>query len=192
MANFYTDSLPTILKDEGGFQNFTNDSANYCDGVLIGTNKGISAIGYKGYYGKCPTVEQMKNLTEQQAGAIFKKNYWDKVNGDKIENPSVAQMMMQYIIGSGASQLSDIKQIANATGGKNTLSINDYPITDKDAEFINSLNQLNFWTALKTWRLQFYERLVSSNPEKYGKFLNGWKARLNRYTFEEKKKQETT
>lgn len=73
MANFYTDSLPTILKDEGGYQNLSYDSANYCDGKLIGTKYGISAIGYKGYYGVCPTVEQMKNLTTDQAAAIFKK-----------------------------------------------------------------------------------------------------------------------
>lgn len=185
MANFYTDSLPTILKDEGGYQNLSYDSANYCDGKLIGTKYGISAIGYKGYYGVCPTVEQMKNLTTDQAAAIFKKNYWDKINGDKIKNVSVAQMMMQYIIGSGASQISDIKDIADSVGGKDFLVSDDSNITDQEIDYINSLDQLKFWTALKTWRLKFYDLLVAKNPAKYGPSLNGWKARLNRYTFSE-------
>lgn len=185
MANFYTDSLPTILKDEGGFQNFTYDSANYCNGVLIGTNRGISAVGYKGYYGVCPTVEQIKNLTADQTAAIYKKNYWDKINGDKIKNSSVAKMMMQYIIGSGASQISDIKDIADSVSGKDSLISNDLAITNAEADYINSLDQFKFWTALKTWRLKFYDLLVAKNPAKYGPSLNGWRNRLNRYTFED-------
>lgn len=182
-------ALPKILKDEGGFQADPNDNANYCDGKLIGTNRGISAIGYKGYYGKCPTVEQMRALTSEQAGAIFKRNYWDKINGDKINNFSVAQLMMQYIIGSGASQLSDIKDIANKVGGKNVLVSNDLAITDADANFINGLNQQVFWEALKSWRLEFYKRLVAQKPS-LQKFYNGWVNRLNSYVYsnDEKKK----
>jgi len=42
MADF-NPILTKTFKFEGGFQNSANDTANYCGGVLIGTNRGISA-----------------------------------------------------------------------------------------------------------------------------------------------------
>lgn len=72
MADFNSIASKTF-KFEGRYQNYTTDTANYCNGNLIGTNHGISAIGYKGFYGKCPTVDQMKALTIAQAKMIYKK-----------------------------------------------------------------------------------------------------------------------
>jgi len=183
MANFDKIALQTF-KFEGGFQNMANDSANYCNGALIGTNRGISAIGYKSFYGVCPTVAQIKALTETQAKAIYKAKYWDKLSLDNVTNDSVAALMFQYIIGSGASQISDIKAVANKTAGKQLFVENDNYMTAADAEKINGLNQQKYWQALKDWRHAFYLRLVNSNPSKYGPFLKGWQNRLNTYTFE--------
>jgi lysozyme family protein len=193
MADFNL-AYPKIKKDEGKFQNYSNDSANYCrNGNLVGTNLGISTMAYEGYYGYCPSVEQMKNLTEAQAKEIYKNKYWDKLNLDKVKNQSVAALMMQYIIGSGASQISDIKAIANKTNETgNKISENDNKPTDSEIDFINKLDQRKFWNNLKEWRMNFYDRLVKSNPEKYSPFLKGWQNRLNSYKYEptvnEKKK----
>lgn len=172
------------LKKEGGFQSFPEDTANYCGGQLIGTKYGISAIGYKGFHGVCPTQEQIKALTQNDAFKIFKRKYWDRINGDKINNASVAAMMFQYIIGSGASQLSDIKAIANATAGKKLIAEVDTDITNEEAKIINSLPQRKFWDNLVSWRKEFYTRLVKKQPEK-AKFLQGWLNRLNSYKFED-------
>ena len=172
------------LKKEGGFQKFSDDSANYVNGVLIGTNRGISAQAYYTFYGRVPTEADMKALSQDQAYQIFKKNYWNKINGDKIKNQSVAAMMFQFIIGSGASQLSDLKDIANKVNGKDVLSSNDTPFTDSQIEFINGLNQLKYWEALKKWRHEFYIKLVAKKPG-LKKFLNGWQSRLNSYVFKD-------
>jgi lysozyme family protein len=181
MANF--DPIFNLtLKHEGGFQQLPNDSANYVNGKLIGTNKGISAIGYYDFYKKIPTVEQMKNLTFDQAKAIYKKNYWDKINGDKINNQSVAELMFQFIIGSGASQLSDLKDIANKIAGKKLLASVDKTFTDAEAQIINSLPADKYWAALKAWRHAFFIRLVNAKP-KLKQFLKGWQNRLNSYVF---------
>lgn len=183
MANF--DKIVGVtFGHEGGFQNYPNDSANYCGGKLIGTNRGISAQGYAAFYGVCPTVEQIKALTESQARQIYKAKYWDKLSLDNVKNDSVAALMFQYIIGSGASQISDIKDVANKTAGSKLFVLNDNYMTVKDAEKINGLNQAKFWENLKAWRMAFYDRLVASNPTKYGPFLKGWQRRLNSYTYE--------
>lgn len=182
MASFDL-SAAKAFKAEGGYQADPADNANYCDGKLVGTNRGISAVAYKGYYKKCPTVEDMKRLTVNQALAIYKAGYWDKINGDRIKNQSVADLMFQYIIGSGASQLSDLKAIANTTAGKKQIAEIDTSITAREAEIINSLNQATYHNNLKVWRAAFFKRLVERVPEKR-KFLQGWLNRLETHKFD--------
>lgn len=181
MASF-DKAIINTFKAEGGFQQDSSDNANYVNGILIGTNRGISAQGYYAYYKKVPTVNDIKKLTVEQAKEIFKGNYWDKVCGDLINNQSVAELMFQFVIGSGLSQISDIKDIANKIGGKTVLTLNDLPITKQDAFFINSINQESFHARMKEWRFDLYNRIVAKNPAKQ-KFLKGWQNRLNTHKY---------
>lgn len=182
MASF-DKAIVNTFKAEGGFQQDPNDNANYVNGVLIGTNRGISAVGYYSYYKKVPTVNDIKNLTVEQAKQIFKGNYWDKLNCDLVKNQSVAELMFQYIIGSGASQISDIKDIANGIDEKDLVILeNDNPIQPKEIEIINNLDQAKFHAALWKWRLAFYDLVVLKNPKKL-KFLKGWQNRLATHKF---------
>jgi lysozyme family protein len=170
------------LNHEGGFQKFPNDSANYVKGKLIGTNRGISASAYYTYYKKIPTEQDMRNLTKQQAYQIYKANYWNKINGDRINNQSVAELMFQYIIGSGPAQLSDLKDIANAVAGKKLIASVDRTFTDQEIDIINKLPAQKYWEALKAWRHAYFIRLVKAKP-KLAQFLKGWQRRLNSYKF---------
>ena len=182
MADFEK-AIGNTFKSEGGFQNDPADNANYVKGVLIGTNRGISAQGYYGYFKKIPTVSDMMKLTPEDAKKIFKGNYWDKIGGDLIKNQSVAEMMFQYVIGSGASQISDLKDIANAVYGTESLIENDLPFTEKECFFINGLDQEAYFNALYAWRYNLYDIIVKRNPAK-GKFLNGWRNRLATHVYE--------
>lgn len=200
MANF-DPVFNLTLNHEGGFQKFPNDSANYVKGRLIGTNRGISAQAYYTFYNRIPTEQDMRALTKEQARAIYKKNYWDKINGDRIKNQSVAELMFQYIIGSGASQLSDLKDIANRVAGKKILASVDRPFTNAEIDLINKLPARIYWEALKAWRHAYFLRIVQNSINRWAKenkrqpteaealkftlkkFLKGWQKRLNSYTF---------
>lgn len=200
MAQF-EEAIKNTFKAEGGFQAHVNDKANYVNGVLIGTNRGISAQGYYEYFKKIPTVDDMKNLTVEQAKLIFKSNYWDKVAGDQIANQSVAELMFQFVIGAGSSQLSDIKDIANQTQGQVVLTSNDLPISKGDVAFINGLNQQSYHANLKAWRFHYYDLIVARSiaawelahkrkitekealTETKKEFLHGWQNRLNTHIF---------
>ncbi len=182
MASFDKAILNTF-KAEGGYQNDPHDNANYVNGILIGTNRGISAQGYYSYFKRVPTVDQMKNLTVEDAKRIFKGNYWDKLACDFIANQSVAELMFQFIIGSGASQISDIKDIANGIDDKDSIIMeNDNPIIQREVIIINALDQAKFHASLWKWRLAFYDLVVLKNPKK-AKFLKGWQNRLNTHIF---------
>lgn len=182
MANFEK-IVQISFNWEGGYSAYSNDTASWCDNKLIGTNRGISAIAYKGYYGYCPSVAQLKALTEDQAKAIYKKLFWDKLQLDYVKNDSVAQMMFQYIIGSGASQISDLKAIANDTAGHELFKENDTPFTIDQAKDINGLNQKRYFENLQQWRLDFFDRLVASNPS-LKMYLQGWRNRTLSYHYE--------
>lgn len=71
------------LGEEGGYQCEPSDAGNWTKagrkGELKGTKYGISALSF-------PSLD-IKNLTVEQAKDIYRKGYWDKVEGDKLSPP---------------------------------------------------------------------------------------------------------
>lgn len=183
MADFNSIAQKTF-KFEGGYQNHSTDTANYCNGQLIGTNHGISAIAYKGYYGKCPSVAEMKTLTIEQAKAIYKKNYWDVIQGDSIANQSVAHIFFDAHIASGGYGIKRIKQYINQYYGSSKVSVNTSKLTASDSTLINNADPKKLFDIAKQGEINNRNSLVTSNPSKYGMFLKGWLSRLNQITFD--------
>lgn len=171
---------------EGGYQNFTTDTANYNSlGQLSGTNHGISAIAYEQYLHRPPTVADIKAITKEIAKAVYKKLFWDKVQGDQLKNDSVAHIVFDSHIGSGGVGLKQVRQAINKTAGKAVVSIGSSPLTMGEANIINGLNQEHFFNTLKEIRLAFFQYLADSNPAKYKMFLKGWFNRLAKINYSE-------
>jgi lysozyme family protein len=100
MANFDIAHKKTSV-NEGGYTNDANDSGNYVDGKLIGTNLGISAPVLKAYLKRTPTVAEMKNLSPAVAAAIYKKNYWDVMKGDDWNSQDNANKVYDMCVNAG-------------------------------------------------------------------------------------------
>jgi lysozyme family protein len=183
MADFNSIAAKTF-NFEGGYQALSKDTANYCNGQLIGTNHGISAIAYKAYYGYCPTVDQMKSLTTDQAKAIYKKNYWDILQGDKIANNSVAHIFFDAFIASGYNGLKRIKGYVNTYYGKTVIAVNNNALTAADAAQINNAQSQKLFDIAKAGEVTNRNYLATSNPTQYAAFLNGWLNRLNQITYD--------
>ena len=95
MASFEKAST-VVAGVEGGYSTNINDKGNYLTNSdfeakknFIGTNWGISAPTLAAWRGKAVTKEDMKALTYPEALKIFKKNYWDAIDGDKIKDNSL-------------------------------------------------------------------------------------------------------
>jgi lysozyme family protein len=73
----FTECLPFILEHEGGFVNNPNDPGG-------ATNKGITLLTARAAFGASFSVAQLKALTAEQAGAIYRKNYWLAAGCDKM------------------------------------------------------------------------------------------------------------
>lgn len=104
----YDTAFAMVIGHEGGFTDNRNDRGNWTSGVigqgqLKGTKYGIAAMSY-------PDLD-IKNLTLQQAKAIYKRDYWDKVGGDQLP-PKVAFNVFDGAINSGIGRSARWLQMA--------------------------------------------------------------------------------
>jgi len=170
MANFYTADKITA-KAEGGYQDNPKDKGNFYNGVLIGTNHGITPAVYKEYYGKVPTVAEMKALPATEAQKIRKKLYWDKIKGDLVSNQSIANIWYDDAINGGVYDAAKDMQ--------RTLGIKQDGIVGSDtiSKVNNYTNQLELFNKYKLLRADEYKSF--NNPE----FEAGWLKRLDKFSF---------
>lgn len=161
---------PFILRWEGGFVDDPLDRGG-------ATNKGITIGTFRNFYGKEATVEQLKNITDEQWLHIFKCGFWDKWKADDINNQSIADIVVDWAWASGT--VTSIKQVQKILGvavdgivGNDTLTA------------INIAVQRSLFVKIHSRRIEFVENIVKRDPSQT-RFLKGWKNRINSLTFSE-------
>ncbi len=169
MADFNT-AVQQTLKFEGGYSNNPADKGNYYNGILVGTNYGVSAPVLAQYLGRTPSVDDMKNLTQQEAIAIYKRGYWDPLGADNIQNESVAGLLFDTAVNMGLGTTAKLVS--------DTLKINATIPFTSTVNVINAQDQNTFFNNFKNARAQKYEAIG-------GIFLSGWLNRLNSITFQD-------
>lgn len=88
-----------ILSWEGGYVNNPNDKGGVTNkGVTISTWK---AQGYDKNKDGVIDVKDLKLITDVDAINIMKKNYWDKWKADLIKDQSIANILVDWVWGSG-------------------------------------------------------------------------------------------
>lgn len=154
MARFI-DAHAYIAESEGGFQQMTNDTGNYVDGVLIGTNYGISAPTLKAFLGRTPTMEDMKNLTYQEAVSIYLDRYWNRIIGNEIKNQSVALLIYDGAVNQGRGAMRSI--VGESMRGLGSYIDNSEVFTNEGTSQLNSLNQEKLFLKIYNGRKLRYE-----------------------------------
>ncbi len=161
------------LKWEGGFVNDPDDLGG-------ATNKGVTIGTYEAYCQKKgypkPTIECLKNISDEQWKDILKTLYWDKWQADNINNQSIANILVDWIWASGAYGIKIPQKILGVpidgiVGPKTIAAINSYP------------DQKELFDKIKQERIDFIERIVTNRPTNK-KFKRGWLNRLNDIKFE--------
>ena len=168
-----------VIKEEGGYQDMPSDTGNYVDGVLVGTNYGISAPVLKSYLGRTPSKEDMKNLSFDDSVLIYIKNYWNKILGDDIKNESVALIIYDGSVNHGRGAMKTIVSSCLKNLGKDIDRDNVF--TKAGIETLNKLNQEKLFNCIFEGRKSRYENGS-------GSFLSGHLKRLNNIKFETNKR----
>lgn len=174
MAQLTTAFFNTILKIEGGYQNRADDSGNYACGQLIGTNMGIAAPSLQTWWNRCPTVADMKGLTQAQARDFYAW-YFDRWNLYPIENQQFFELLANNTMGSPAGAARVEQRSLNALGYPVAVDGNRGPAT------IAALNQAwrdNPTKIYNTVRAEWVKYLQSLNKPQ---FLAGWMYRMDKF-----------
>lgn len=164
----------SIEQAEGGYQNFVADKGNYNSlGDRVGTNYGVSARFYEDVIGFPPSMEDIKNITKQQAHILFKNEFWDKVKGDEIQSQAVAEMIADHAINAGTGSAAQITQetLNNYFGKQLTI---DGSIGNMTLQAINSVNPSDLFDKIATSRLENYK-----TKSEYEKFGHAWRTRVH-------------
>lgn len=157
MANF-DNAIKFVFRWEGGE---TTDSGGF-------TKYGISQNAY-------PTLN-IAALTLDQARAIYRRDYWDKIKGDQILSQDNALALLDYAVNAGTGKaIQDSQRVLNQAGARLAVDGGLGPLT------LAAINKRGpqFARDLTEARKIFYNRLVAQNPAKYGAYLRGWMRRAD-------------
>ena len=117
---------------EGGWDNKDEtDDGNWTGGKqgvgeCVGTTWGVTAPELSKYLGRTATLQDMQNLSQATAAIIFKANYWDKFNGDRLNDYGICQDLLDCTINQGLE--TGIKEIQEAAGLQVTFKMDDNTI----------------------------------------------------------------
>lgn len=170
---------PFILSFEGGFVNHPNDRGG-------ATNKGVTIATWKKYGRDLDNdgdidVDDVKLISNEDATNILKSFYWDKAKADDIKSQSVANIIVDWVWGSGSRILKKVQEEANKLVKKPTGV--DGIIGKDSLRVINEADPKELFQRLHDRRTKFFNDIVANNSSQQI-YLKGWLRRLNSIEFE--------
>lgn len=174
MASLTPHFFATILAIEGGFQNHPGDSGNYCNGQLVGTKYGMSAVAVSTWWGRCPSEQEMRDLTHPDAQEFYAW-YFDRYNLFQIENQQFFELLANNAMGNPGNAAKVAQRVLNQMG---------YNVSVDGAFGPQTLGALNdawkrygsaAYNAIREAWVQYLKGL--NRPE----FIEGWLYRMNKY-----------
>lgn len=179
--------LPYILKWEGGFVNDPADRGGATNkGVTIGTWK---QCGYDKDGDGDIDVDDLKLLTNADVmNRVLKPHFWDRWKADQIKSQGVANILVDWVWGSGKHGIVIPQRILGVTP--------DGIVGDKTIAAINAANPQELFDRIFEARKKFLNDITAASVEAYvrkvkrpvtlaeqmvktnRRFLKGWLNRL--------------
>jgi lysozyme family protein len=112
LADTFTAALDEILHHEGGYANHPADPGGR-------TNLGVTQRVWEQWTGKPSNEAEMRSLTRSRVAPLYRKNYWDAVEGDKLP-PALALCVFDFAVNAGPHRAARFLQgmVGAAADGK--------------------------------------------------------------------------
>jgi lysozyme family protein len=172
MTDVFEQAFACVIGSEGGFSSVASDPGNWTGGAcgkgtLRGTNWGISAAAY-------PSLD-IQALTQSDAQAIYRRDYWDRFGGDQLPAP-LALLVFDASVNNGVSRAARWLQQAIGTtvdgsiGAETLAALTQSVARDGGAAICTEFQALRliFMAGLPTWST----------------FSGGWARRLCRLPYQ--------
>lgn len=158
---------PFIKSFEGGFSDHPNDAGGATNmGVTIGTWR---KQGYDKDGDGDIDVDDLRLISEEDAKSIFIRNYWDRWKADQIQDQSIANILVDWVWGSGANGIKIPQRMLRVQV--------DGVVGPKTLAALNAQEPKSFFEALRRERENYFERICVTRPANRV-FLKGWLRRL--------------
>ncbi len=172
MAQFNS-ALQKVLANEGGYVNDPDDpGGETCNGIARNMHSKWSGWlridMHKNQPGFPANLEKDTEL-ESEIALFYQVNFWDKINGDNIQNQLVATSIFDFAVNAGVKTSATLAQMvveAKADGVIGQLSL----------EKINAFNPDHFLAAFTVTKIARYMAIIRKRPASK-KYLYGWVSR---------------
>jgi len=163
--------LPMLLRFEGGYVDDPTDPGGE-------TNKGITMATFRhcshDLLGLDPTSENLKALTDAQAGIVYRNLYWNKISGDDIPLQDLANIVCDFYVNAGTHATLLLQQVLNGMGAH---VVQDGAIGPASIQALNGFDQMEVYRQYKQGRINYYQNLGQRFPQ----FVRGWLNRVNAF-----------
>ncbi len=163
-------ALQLVLLNEGGFADNPDDDGG-------ATNLGISLRFYRRKVKADATVDDIKNLTVNDAAAVYRKYFWNKQPFALILDQKLATRVFDLSVNTGLTEgVTLLQRAVNALSPEQHLVI-DGSLGIKTLSAVNKLSAEKLYNELIHQATLFYETIAKHGNDKI--FLSGWLHRLN-------------
>ena len=109
----FNEIIEEVLEAEGGFVNDPDDKGG-------ATNFGVTQSSYSAYLGSKASVEDVKNMTREEAKECYKKDFWNPAKVDRLPE-NLRHIYFDMVVNMGRKNAGKIVQQAVNTKKNQTL-----------------------------------------------------------------------
>jgi lysozyme family protein len=115
MKQNWDQAFKQMLASEGGFSDDERDNGNKLpDGRKGSTMLGVTQYNWEAHVGHEVTHDQMRKLTPADVEPLYKKKYWDVVQGDNLPN-GIDYLVFDMGVNAGPGRSIKLLQAAVGT-----------------------------------------------------------------------------
>jgi lysozyme family protein len=170
VSAIFTKALEYLFQNEGGYVDDPLDSGG-------ATNMGVTLKFYSLFKQRMVSIQELKDLTPEQAGDFYEAEYWNPIHGDTIIDSAMATAIFDTAVLYGVDTSVEMAQRAiKATGFVLKTDGIMGPLT---LAFLNSMDRSIFLRYFYQFIILYIEEIVRANP-KNEVFARGWTLRAER------------
>ena len=158
MKENFDRALQFVLVHEGGFVNHPKDPGG-------ATMKGVTLETFRRHFGAGKTVNDLKNITQDQLARVYRTGYWDKCKCDQLP-AGVDYAVFDVAVNSGPGRAAKFLQAAVG-------ATQDGAIGDGTLGMVGSQAPLSIINSICDKRLAFLQGLST-----FSTFGKGWTSRV--------------